>query len=124
MYEYFAPNFDSKRTGCCVTTRVSHFLLPGNFLSKNNMALVPHPPYFSLFSRLKMKLKGHHFVTIEVIEAVSQALLNTLTEHDFQDHLKIAEEVGTVHTCGSVMVASRPKVSFSPGVRTSPGNYG
>jgi hypothetical protein len=32
-----------------------------------------------------MKLKGHHFGTIEVIEADSQVLLNTLSEHDFQD---------------------------------------
>jgi hypothetical protein len=34
---------------------------------------------------LKIKLKGRHFDTIEVIEAESQAVLNTLTEHDFQD---------------------------------------
>jgi hypothetical protein len=44
-----------------------------------------HPPYFSLFSRLKIKLKGRHFDTIEVLEAESQAVLNTLTEHNFQD---------------------------------------
>jgi hypothetical protein len=30
-------------------------------------------------------LKGRHFDTIELIEAESQAVLNTLTEHDFQD---------------------------------------
>jgi hypothetical protein len=35
--------------------------------------------------RLKIKLKGRHFDTIEVIEAESQAMLNTLTEQDFQD---------------------------------------
>jgi hypothetical protein len=35
-----------------------------------------------------MKLKGRHFDTIEVIEAESQAVLNTLTEHDFQDAYK------------------------------------
>jgi hypothetical protein len=29
--------------------------------------------------------KGRQFDTIEVIEAESQAVLNTLTEHDFQD---------------------------------------
>jgi hypothetical protein len=32
-----------------------------------------------------MKLKGLHFDTNEMIEAESQALLNTLTELDFQD---------------------------------------
>jgi hypothetical protein len=34
---------------------------------------------------LKIKLKGHHFDTTEVIEAELQAVLNTLTEHNFQD---------------------------------------
>jgi hypothetical protein len=41
------------------------------------------------------------FYTIEVIEAESHAVLNTLTEHDFQDAFKeIAEAVGTAHTRG------------------------
>jgi hypothetical protein len=34
---------------------------------------------------LKIKLKGGHYDTTEMIEAESQAMLNTLTEHDFQD---------------------------------------
>jgi hypothetical protein len=33
-------------------------------------------------------MKGRRFDTIEVIEAESQAVLNTLTEHDFQDAFK------------------------------------
>jgi hypothetical protein len=33
-------------------------------------------------------LKGSHFDTIDVIKAESQAVLNTLTEHDFQDAFK------------------------------------
>jgi hypothetical protein len=37
---------------------------------------------------LKIKLKGRQFDTTEVIEAESQAVLNTLTEHDFQDAYK------------------------------------
>jgi hypothetical protein len=46
-------------------------------------------------------LKGPHFDTVEVIEAESQAVLNTLTEHDFQDTFKkLAEALGTVHTRG------------------------
>jgi hypothetical protein len=32
-----------------------------------------------------MNLKCHSFDTIEVIEAESQVVLNTLTEHDFKD---------------------------------------
>jgi hypothetical protein len=58
------------------------------FLTKRYMTVVPHPPYFSLFPRLKIKLKDRHFDTTEVIEAESQAVLNTLTEHDFQDAFK------------------------------------
>jgi hypothetical protein len=37
---------------------------------------------------LKIKLKGRHFDTAEVMEAESQAVLSTLTERDFQDALK------------------------------------
>jgi hypothetical protein len=46
------------------------------------MDLVPHPPYFSLFPRTKIELKGRHFYTTEVIEGESQVVLNTLTEYD------------------------------------------
>jgi hypothetical protein len=70
--------------------------LTREFLTKKNMTVVPHPPNtpdmapcdFSLFLRLKIKLKGCHFDTIEMIEAESQAVLKTLTEHDFQDAFK------------------------------------
>jgi hypothetical protein len=37
---------------------------------------------------LKIKLKGHHFEKTGVVEAESQAVLNTLTEHDFQEAFK------------------------------------
>jgi hypothetical protein len=37
---------------------------------------------------LKIKLSGPHFDTIEVIETELQAVLNTLTEHDFQGAFK------------------------------------
>jgi hypothetical protein len=40
-----------------------------------------------LFSRLKIKLKGHYFETTEVMEAESQTVLNNLAEHYFQDPL-------------------------------------
>jgi hypothetical protein len=50
---------------------------------------------------MKMRLKGRHFDTVEVIEAEMQAVLNTLVEHDFQDTLKkMAEALGMVHICG------------------------
>jgi hypothetical protein len=37
---------------------------------------------------VKIKVKCHHFDTIEAIKAELQAVLNTLTEHDFQSTLK------------------------------------
>jgi hypothetical protein len=49
------------------------------FLTKNNITVVLHPPYFSPFSQLQKKVKGHRFDTSEMIEAESQAVLNTLT---------------------------------------------
>jgi hypothetical protein len=85
MCEDFTPNFGDRRTGCCVTT-AHHLTLP--FFTNNNMIVVPHPLYFSLFHRLKIRLKGRHFYTTEVTEAESQAMLNTLTENDFRDAFK------------------------------------
>jgi hypothetical protein len=60
------------------------------------MTVVPHPSYlpdlapcnFSLFPQLKIKLKGRRFDITEVIEAEMEVVLNTLTEHDFQDAFK------------------------------------
>jgi hypothetical protein len=62
------------------------------------MTIFPQPPHFSLYLRLKIKLKGRHFDTTEVMEAESKAVMNTLTEQDFQMHLNTAEIPRTVHT--------------------------
>jgi hypothetical protein len=40
------------------------------------------PCDFALFPRLKIELKGRHF---DMIKAESQVVLNTLTEHYFQE---------------------------------------
>jgi hypothetical protein len=37
---------------------------------------------------MKIKLKGRHFDTTDVIEAESKAVLKTLIEHDFQAAFK------------------------------------
>jgi transposase len=66
------------------------------FLTDNNVTVVPHPPYspdlapsdFLLFPKLKMKLKGRRFQMVEEIQAESQAALNTLGEHGFQECFK------------------------------------
>jgi hypothetical protein len=67
---------------------ISHFHFYRGIFDKTNMTVVPHPQYFSLFPQLKIKLKGRHFDTIEMIKAESQAVMNTLTDHDFQDAFK------------------------------------
>lgn len=67
-------------------------LLTRTFLAQNNMAVVPHPPYspdlapcdFALFPKLKLKLKGRRFDTLERIQEASLAVINTLKEQDFQ----------------------------------------
>ena len=62
------------------------------FLAKKNIPVLPHPPYspdlapcdFYLFPKLKSKLKGHHFGTMENIQRIVTDELNTLMENDFQ----------------------------------------
>jgi hypothetical protein len=66
----------------------SHFFSHKGIFHQNQHDCRPNLSYFSLFPRLKMKLKGRHFDTIEVIETESQRMLNTLTEHKFQDAFK------------------------------------
>ncbi|PNF27477.1 hypothetical protein B7P43_G08983 [Cryptotermes secundus] len=63
------------------------------FWAKNKMTVVAHPPYspdlapcdFFLFPKMKMKLKGRRFDTVEEIQAETQTVLNALTKKDFQD---------------------------------------
>ena len=62
------------------------------FLAKKNIPVLPNPSYspdlaprdFYLFSKLKSKLKGHRFGTMENIQNIVTDELNTLTENDFQ----------------------------------------
>jgi hypothetical protein len=57
------------------------------------MSLIPHTPYFPhlapcdlfLFPKMKLKLKGRRFDTIEEIQAESQGVLDTLMEKYFQE---------------------------------------
>jgi hypothetical protein len=57
-------------------------------LSTTHPTCLTWPPETFLFPQLKIKLKGRRLDTTEVIEAKLQAVLNTLTEHDFQDAFK------------------------------------
>jgi hypothetical protein len=67
---------------------ILHFLFHWGFFNQKHVTVIPNPLYFSLLLRLKIKLKVRHFNTVEVIEAELQAVLNTFTEHDFQDAFK------------------------------------
>jgi hypothetical protein len=59
---------------------------------KHKLAVIPHSPNypdlapcdFFLFSKMKLKLKEHWFVTTEEIQGESQRVLDALTEKDFQ----------------------------------------
>jgi hypothetical protein len=84
---------------------------PGNFFTKNNMTVIPHPPYLSV-SLIENKTERRHFDTIEVIEAESSAVLNTLIYRDFQDAIKNGRSAGNGVYTRRVMVGSRAKVSF------------
>jgi hypothetical protein len=61
------------------------------FVTNNNMVIVPHLPYsadlalcdFALFPKLKMKLKGRRFETVSDIKRESQAVLDSIKENDF-----------------------------------------
>jgi len=68
-------------------------VLTHQFLAKNKIAVIPHPPYspdlapwnFFLFPKMKLKLKGRRFDTIMESQAETQKVLNTLTVKDFQE---------------------------------------
>jgi transposase len=61
------------------------------FVTNNNIVIVPHPPCspglapcdFTLFPKLKIKLKGRRFETASDIQRESQAVLNSIKENDF-----------------------------------------
>jgi hypothetical protein len=61
---------------------------------------------------LKIKLKSRHYDTTEVMEAESQVVLNSLTEHDFQEAFKNGRSAGNgayvlKRTTSRAMVANR-----------------
>jgi len=53
--------------------------------------MLPHPPYspdlapcdFFLFSKLKTHIKGHHFGTVENVQAAAMRALNNISSEDF-----------------------------------------
>uniref|UniRef100_A0A672HZ50 Tc1-like transposase DDE domain-containing protein n=1 Tax=Salarias fasciatus TaxID=181472 RepID=A0A672HZ50_SALFA len=63
------------------------------FLVKNGMALLPHPPYssdlapcdFCLFPRMKKELKGWRFDDEEEVQKKSKNALKAIITHEFAD---------------------------------------
>ena len=78
----------------CCNTITRQLILRFQFenFSEKNLPVLPHPPYspdpapcnFYLFHKLKLKLKGHHFGTMENIQKIVTDELKTFTENDFQ----------------------------------------
>jgi len=61
------------------------------FLAQNNITALPRPQYsrdlascdFFLFPKLKTHLKGHHFGTVENVQATATRALNNIPSEDF-----------------------------------------
>jgi len=61
------------------------------FLAQNNITTFPHPPYspdlapcdFFLFPKLKPHLRGHHFGTVENVQAAATRALYNISSEDF-----------------------------------------
>jgi len=62
------------------------------FLAKNNMTIIPHPPYppnlapcdFFLFLRTKGQMKGKHFADVSEVEKKTLEVLNNISTEEFQ----------------------------------------
>jgi hypothetical protein len=91
-----------------MTKPVSHFRPHTAVSGEIQMTVIPHSPYssdlvprnFFLFPKMKLKLKGRRFDTIEQIQAESQRVLDSLTEKDSGSVPKMDETVEPVFTCG------------------------
>ena len=61
------------------------------FLAQHNITMFPHPPYspdlapcnFFSFIKQKAHLKGHHFGTVENVQAAATRTLNNISSEDF-----------------------------------------
>ena len=82
------------------------------FLINNNMTTVPHPAYspdlvpcdFYMFPKLKLRVKGWHFLSTEEIQAQSQRVLNTLTRADFNHCFTLTNPIGLCPTISISLV--------------------
>jgi transposase len=74
------------------------------FLTKNNMTTLPHPAYssdlapcdFYVFPKMKLRLKGRCFMSIEEIQTESQQVLNMPTLEDFNECFQNGKTAGII----------------------------
>jgi hypothetical protein len=133
-----SPNFGGKRTCCCImiTHHLTSFFTRNFFWQKQHDCYPPStllswlgPLWLFLFPQLKIKLKGRHFDTIDVIEQNHRWCWTPPQNTTSRMHLKNCRSTkngayAQKGTISKVIVASRPKVSFWPDGSISPGNYG
>ena len=70
---------------------VHNSILVTDYLTKMGIKTVPHPPYspdlapcdFCLFPKLKEKLRGCHYETIEEMKEAVMKVIDMLTQEDF-----------------------------------------
>jgi hypothetical protein len=91
-------NFGATTTGSFIMTMcLPTSLKTTEFVTNNNMVIIPHPPYlldlapcdFALFPKLKMKLKGQCFQTVSNIQRESQAVFASIKENDFHGAFEV-----------------------------------
>jgi hypothetical protein len=93
-----------------------------DFVTNNNIVIVPNPPYspdlahcnFTLFPKLKMKLKGRHFETVSDIQRESQAVLDSIKDNDFHGAFEAWKKtMGSLYTFPRRLFGRRwqPKLS-------------
>jgi hypothetical protein len=102
MCEYFAPNFGEKRNVCCITS-----FSTSEFLTKNNMTVVPHPPFYSLFpieDKTERPTIWHNWGYRCRIAGGAKHPHRTRLPGFI---LEMAEALGTVHTRGRGLLLGR-----------------
>ena len=68
-----------------------------NYLAKNNIAVLEHPPYsqvlapceFVLFPKINSTLKGTRFKSVDAVKAKAEQLLNNITEDELQNCIQL-----------------------------------
>jgi hypothetical protein len=106
------------------------------------MVIVPHPPYsqdlapcdFALFPKLKMKLKGRRFETVSDIQRESQAVFDSIKEHDFHCAFEVwkkndgiavyvPKEITSKEMAAKIEQASISFLTYSRNFPTVPSNF-